>query len=162
MIDELFSAAPSLDLGPMIVVCPELAIDAPMDLVALQATAFCDWSGPVFFLGGNFNGDDLERPWQTDYLHALDAMLDAGATRYLCGAAPTDLASGTRMMLRGRAFREACDLGRRKVMVTGAKRESEIAAVAAVLRSNGLTPIGSSTAIGAAEIHCRALRLMRA
>ena len=162
MIDDSFSAEPRLDLGPMIVVCPELAIEAPMDRVALQATAFCDWSGPVFFIGENFHGGDLERPWQTDYLHALDAMLEAGATRYLCGATPTDLAAGTRMMLRGRAFREACGLGRGKVMVTGAKRERQIAAVAAALRSGGVTPIGSSTAIGAAEIDRLALRRMRA
>lgn len=162
MIEDLFFSGPRPVLGPMVVVCPEVAIEAPMDRVALQATAFCDWSGPLFFLGGDFDGGDLERPWQTDYLHAIDAMLDAGATRYICGATPTDLASGTRMMLRGRAFRKACDLAGGRVMVTGAKRESQIAAVSAVLRSGGLTPIGSCTAIGAAEIDRFPLSRMRA
>lgn len=162
MNEDALHAELRLDLGPMVVVCPELAVDAPMDRVALQATAFCDWSGPVFFLGGPGGDDEPDRPWQTDYLHALEAMLDDGASRYLCGANPTDLASGTRMMLRGRAFREACDRGRGRVMVTGAMRETQIATVAAALRAGGLMPIGSSTAIGAAEIGRRSLRRMRA
>jgi hypothetical protein len=162
MNDDFLSAEPRLELGPMVVVCPELAMDARMDRVALQATAFCDWPGPLFFLGGLVDDDELDRPWQIDYLNALGAMLDAGATRYLCGSNPTDLAAGTRMMLRSRAFRAASDRGCGKVMLTGAMRETEIAAVAATLRAGGLMPIGSTTAIGAAEIGRGAPRRMRA
>lgn len=162
MLDDVTSAGLRLDLGPMVVVCPELAIDAPLDRVALQATAFCDWTGPVFFLGGPCDEARLKTPWQIDYVHALHAMLDAGATRYLCGSNPSDLSSGTRMMRRGRAFDEACARGHGKVMVTGATREVQIAAVAATLRAGGLLPIGSSTAIGATEIDRPALRRMRA
>ncbi len=147
----------------MIVVCPEFAIDAPMDRVALQATAFCDWSGPVFFLGGHFNGDDLERPWQTDYLHAMDAMLDAGATRYLCGSNRADL-----------AVRRADDAARSRVPRRLRSRTRQSHGHGRDTRNadrggrghpaleRPVTPIGSSTAIGTAEIHCRALRLMRA
>ena len=162
MLDDVISTGLRLDLGPMVVVCPELAIDAPLDRVALQATAFCDWTGPVFFLGGLGDDAKLETPWQIDYVHAVHAMLDAGATRYLCGSAPSDLASGTRMMRRGHAFREACERGSGKIMVTGATREVQIAAVAATLRACGLLPIGSSTAIGATEIDRPALRRMHA
>lgn len=162
MIDDFLSAGPRPDIGPMIVVCPELALDAPLDRVALQATAFCDWAGPVFFLGGPCERGDLERPWQTDYIHALEAMIEAGAARYLCGTTPTQLASGTRMLLRGRAFRDACDRGRGRVMLTGAVREIQIPAVAATLRAGGLVPFGSSTAIGATEVSHVAGRRMRA
>lgn len=162
MIDDFLSAEPRHGVGPMVVVCPELAIDAALDRVALQATAFCNWTGPVFFLGGTGDDAELERPWQTDYVNALHATLDAGSQRYLCGAAPTDLAAGTRMLLRGRVFREACERGQGRVMLTGAMREIQIAAVAAALRAGGMLPIGSSTAIAAAEIDRLALPRMRA
>jgi len=146
------SEARWLDLGPMVVVCPEIALDAPLDRVALQATAFSNWSGPVFFLGGHDGGLELERPWQADYAHALELMLGAGAKRYLCGSNRADLVSGARMMIRDATFRDACSRGRGKVMLTGATRETHVASVAATLLGGGLFPIGSSTTIRESEI----------
>jgi hypothetical protein len=150
--DTSISDLVRLEMGPMIVVCPEIAVEAPLERVALQATAFSNWSGPVFFMGGLDDFAKLHRPWQTDYVNALDEMLYAGCKRYFCGAGTAELASGARMVVRDTRFREACAREGGKVMVTGALNETHVATVAATLLACGLFPIGSSTTIRASEI----------
>lgn len=154
MLDDAFSSDRRPRCGPMVVVCPELAMNGPLDRVADQATAFSNWNGPVFFLGGDLHGLAPERPWQVDYLNAVDAMVAAGAGRQVCGPRKAGLIAGTRMMADSRIFRAASGGKHRPaaIAVTGAIAEAHVAIVLATLRDCGFFPVRSSTVVACQEL----------
>lgn len=140
--------------GPMVVVFPELAINGSLERVAEQSTVFSNWDGHVCFLGGDTRVLSPDRPWQADYLNALEAMVAAGAGRYPCGTRKAGLIDATRALARCHGFRKAAiRKGQPSVVtITGAIAEVHIAIVSETLRDCGFFAVRSATAVACREI----------
>lgn len=135
--------------GPLVLVCPELAMEGPAALLEAQAMRFSDWDGPVFILGGA--AVPAATPVRRDYLEALREV-EAGPRcyRFRCGSGITALTTGVRLLARHAAFREALVAG--PAMVTGALVEAHVRHVAAMLVRAGLEAEVCPTAIAYCDI----------
>lgn len=147
--------------GPLVLVCPELAMEGPGALLEAQAMRFSDWAGPVFVLGGaELPGGGT--PARRDYLEALRAV-EAGADcyRFRCGTGITALTTGVRLLVRHAAFRAAV-AGGGAVQVTGALVEAHVRHVTSALLRDGVTAEVCATAIAYCDIAPEAVRGMLA
>lgn len=146
--------------GPLVLVCPELALEGPAAQLAAQAIRFSDWTGPVFVLSGA-TLPDVATPHRRDFLEALRAV-EAGphCHRLCCGTGITALTAGVRLLSRHTAFRSALAAG--PALVTGALVEAHVRHVAGALLREGAAVEICPTAIAYCDIAPDAVRTMMA
>ncbi len=152
------STAEASPVGPLVLVCPEIALEGPSAQLAAQAMRFSDWAAPVFVLGGG----EMPAPataGQRGYCGAVRALESSpDCFRFLCGSGISALTTGVRLLARHAAFRAA--LGGGPALVTGALVEAHVRHVASALGRAGVDAEICPTAIAYCDIAPEAVREM--